>query len=380
MVKGILRAFGIPCWASVLHRKCGTVDCAQFEKAAILNADHDASRMGREASVRRVVFSSIGDLNPIRGKMPVLQPGKAHEGPLPPGKSKERQPEQRLQVPRRSALLVSSLGYTVSSLFSVFFPSDCRICSLPLVNISRLPVCPDCLEDMNRFQGPACAVCGERMFGFATQDSDQLCGECLTEHPAFEKAAAYGSYDGGLRELIHLLKYDRVRSAAPLLGRMLAEAIVDLKPEFDPSQALLIPVPLHSSKVRSRGFNQSQLIAEGVLKSGAALSEMKLRPRLLRRVRSTESQTGLTREQRRANVRGAFVVAAPREIQDRDILLVDDVLTTGTTVGECARVLRKAGATRVWVATVARVMKPELTSTLPKHEPEEALTTSAHAG
>ena len=309
-----------------------------------------------------------------------MPPGKAQAVPLPPGKSKERQPEQRPQEPRRSTLLVSSLRFTVSSLFSVFFPSDCRICSLPLTNISQLPVCPECLEGMERIQAPTCPVCGERMFAFATQDAEQLCGECLREHPAFEKASAYGSYDGGLRELIHLLKYDRVRPAASLLGRMLAEAAVDLLPEFDAGQALLIPVPLHSSKLRSRSFNQSELIAEAALKGSAGLRGMSLRPRLLRRVRATESQTGLTREQRRENVRGAFVVTDPGEVQGRDILLVDDVLTTGTTVGECARVLRRAGATRVWVATVARVMKPELTSRLPEHEPEEALTMSAHAG
>jgi ComF family protein len=380
-VTRILRAFGIPCWATYLHRKCGIADCTQFRNATILSEDHDASCMGREASVRRVVFSSIGDLNPIRGEMRALPPGKAQAVPLPPGKSKERQPEQRLQGPRRSTLLISSLGYTISSLFSVFFPSDCRICSLPLINISRLPVCPECLEGVNRFQSPTCAVCGERMFGFATQDTEQLCGECLKKHPAFEKAAAYGSYDGGLRELIHLLKYDRVRSAASLLGRMLAEAAVDLMPEFEASEALLIPVPLHSGKLRSRGFNQSELIAEAALKSSTGLRGMKLRPRLLRRVRATESQTGLTRKQRRDNVRGAFAMTNADEVRGRDILLVDDVLTTGTTVGECARVLRKAGAARVWVATVARVMKPEMTSaTMPEPEPEEALTMSAHAG
>ena len=226
-----------------------------------------------------------------------------------------------------------------------------------------------------------CLVCGERLFGFAASAEQQLCGECLKEHPAFERASAYGSYDGGLRELIHLLKYDRVRSAAPVLGRMLAEAIEDLRPQFTAVDPLLIPVPLHSGKLRSRGFNQSELIAQAALKGNPTLRRIEFRPQLLKRVRPTESQTGLTREQRRANIRGAFAVTRPTGIEGREVVVVDDVLTTGTTAGECARVLRKAGAARVWVATVARVMKPEMNAAItPELEPEEALTMSAHAG
>ncbi len=338
--------------------------------------------MGREASVRRVVFSSIGDLNPVQGdSMRSMPPGKARIEPLPPDSREGRQPDQRLQGLGRSALLVSSLRYTASSLFSVLFPSDCRVCSLPLTNISRLPVCPECLETIIRSGGLTCSVCGERMFGFGSDASEQLCGECLKEHPAFEKASAYGSYDGGLRELIHLLKYDRVRSAASVLGRMLAEAITDLRPHFAPAGTLLVPVPLHSSKLRSRGFNQSELIAEAALKGNLDLRLVKLSPQMLKRVRATESQTGLTREQRRENIRGAFAVTSADGVRGRDILVIDDVLTTGTTVGECARVLRNAGAARVWVATVARVMKPEMTAAItPEQQPEEALTMSAHAG
>jgi ComF family protein len=381
IVNGILPAFGIPCWTTVLHRNCGIGDCAQFRNAAILSEDHDASCMGREASVRRVVFSSIGDLNPVQGdSMRSMPPGKARIEPLPSDRREGRQPDQRLQE-ERSTLLVSSLRYTASTLFSVFFPSDCRICSLPLTNISRLPVCPECLEAMSRSEGRNCSVCGERMFGFEPDADVRLCGECLKEHPSFEKASAYGSYDGGLRELIHLLKYDRVRTAARVLGRMLAEANSDLQPHFDLSTALLVPVPLHSSKFRSRGFNQSELIAEAAAKVSLDLRAIRLRPQILKRVRPTQSQTGLTREQRRENMRGAFAVTQADEVRGRDILVVDDVLTTGTTVGECARVLRNAGAARVWVATVARVMKPEMTAAImPEQEPEEALTMSAHAG
>ena len=172
------------------------------------------------------------------------------------------------------------------------------------------------------------------------------------------KAAAYGSYEGGLRELIHLLKYDQVRPAANVLGRMLAEAVSDLQPLFADRPVLVVPVPLHARKFRQRGFNQAELIARSALKllSGAGLQ---LSPDVLERKRETQSQIGLSRHQRRENMRGAFAVAQRLEVAGREILVVDDVFTTGTTVAECARVLRRAGASKVYVATVARTLKAE---------------------
>ncbi len=155
-----------------------------------------------------------------------------------------------------------------------------------------------------------------------------------------------------LRELIHLLKYDRVRPTAGVLGRMASDAVLQLISHFGADRPLVIPVPLHEKKLRERGFNQSELIARAAMKITPA---GEVNCSALYRVRPTESQTGLTPQQRRANIRGAFRVDSD-EISGRDILLVDDVFTTGTTASECARVLRKAGAARVWVVTVARVL------------------------
>ncbi len=156
-----------------------------------------------------------------------------------------------------------------------------------------------------------------------------------------------------MRELIHLLKYDRVRPAAGVLGRMLSDSLLQLLSQFESRSLLVIPVPLHEKKLRERGFNQSELIARAAMKI-IPLGDVNCST--LYRVRPTESQTGLTPQQRRSNIRGAFRVLDSSEISRRDILLVDDVFTTGTTAAECARVLRKAGAARVWVATVARVL------------------------
>lgn len=233
-------------------------------------------------------------------------------------------------------------------------------------------MCPECLDSIEPLAGDRCLICGERLFtGFA----QTLCGECMKERPSFEKASAYGSYTDGLRELIHLLKYDHVLPAAKVLGRMLGEAVSDLAPEFGDRAPLVVPVPLHANKLKQRGFNQSELVAKAMAKGFER--KLELAPELLVRKRETDSQTGLTRQQRIANLRGAF--RATSEIAERDILLVDDVFTTGTTVSECARVLRRAGAQRVWVATIARVLKAEPTFARVEGEQERALAMTAGA-
>ena len=173
------------------------------------------------------------------------------------------------------------------------------------------------------------------------------------------------------------MKYDRVRPAASVLGRMLAEAIEDLKPLFG-GPVLVLPVPLHARKLRQRGFNQSELIARAALKLNPA-PELILAAGVLERRRETHSQIGLSRHQRRENMRGAFAVVKPAEVSGRDILLVDDVFTTGTTVSECARVLRKPGAAKVYVATVARTLKAEA-QTAELAENADARMTIAAAG
>ena len=243
------------------------------------------------------------------------------------------------------------------SLFATLFPADCRLCGEPLLNISRLPVCPECLAAMLPIGVGTCAICGERLLSPYLVSTEPRCGLCRRLAPPFARATAYGSYEGGLRELLHLLKYEQVLPAAKVLGRMLSEAIAGLEASFGDSPVLLVPVPLHRSKLRQRGFNQAELIARAALKIMGPDSRLVLASRVLRRRRATESQTGLTRHQRRENLRGAFAVLAPETVAGREVLLVDDVYTTGTTLAECARILRRAGASKVWVATVARTLK-----------------------
>ncbi|HEY7403228.1 MAG TPA: ComF family protein [Candidatus Angelobacter sp.] len=248
----------------------------------------------------------------------------------------------------------SAVKVTTQSVFSVLFPSDCRICWLPLTGISRLPVCEPCLGKIAPLDGLLCRICGEKLFSAYVQTEDgPLCGLCRRAQPDFRRAVSFGTYDGELRELIHLFKYNGIKPAGAVLARLLARSI---EPLSLPQQFMLIPVPLWSGKRKSRGFNQAEAIAKAFLRVHER-DGIQLDTATLVRSRETASQTGLTRRQRRANVRGAFTVARPERIRDRSVLLIDDVMTTGTTVNECARVLRRAGAKEVFVATVARATK-----------------------
>jgi ComF family protein len=151
-----------------------------------------------------------------------------------------------------------------------------------------------------------------------------------------------------------------VLPAAEALGEYLAKAMEGLGTELT-ERPVLVPVPLDRERFRERGFNQAERIAKAALGRLRVCSRdwdrIELNAAALRRVRATQSQTGLTRHQRRANLRGAFSVPRPEAVAGRDVVVADDVFTTGTTASECARVLRRAGARSVFVATVARVMK-----------------------
>jgi len=249
------------------------------------------------------------------------------------------------------------------SLSTVLFPSSCRLCESPLLQFSRLPVCSACIDSIQRFELVRCDICGEAVNSFQKDEEPALCGMCRRAAPRFVRAYAYGSYDGALRGLIHLLKYQQVKPAAEPLGKFLAASLNEFHADRTASifvkPVLVVPVPLSRAKERQRGFNQAEMLSRAAMKhlSRGSSSGLVLHAGNLQRVRSTVSQTGLTSHQRRKNVRGAFALRRPQQVQGRSVLLIDDVYTTGTTLNECARVLRSVGAEKVWVATVARVLR-----------------------
>ena len=253
---------------------------------------------------------------------------------------------------RQRAVAFAPFQVLLQSIFSVLFPSDCRLCGTSLDNISRIPVCEDCLAEIVPARVPQCVISGDRLASAQLLRGDGLCANCRDCAPEFDRAASFGEYREGVRGLIQLLKYESVTPVAGPLGGMLAQAITELLAGCADATPLLVPVPLHKSRRRSRGFNQSELIARAAAQRLSQRLEVACGA-LVRR-RDTVSQVGLTREERIANVRDAFRVADVAGVRGRDVMLVDDVMTTGTTLSECARILKQAGVRRVWAATVAR--------------------------
>jgi ComF family protein len=223
--------------------------------------------------------------------------------------------------------------------------------------------------------GDVCFVCSEELTisafaltgGSVNSPEKNLCQACRLAPPSFVRAVAYGGYAGTLRSLIHAFKYDGITPMAERLGGFLAEAILKLEAggRSTLQDSIVIPVPLHPSKRKQRGFNHAELLARGALKAlRSRRPEWKLTMAagVLERQKATLSQAGLSPHQRRANLRGVFVVAQPESVAGKHVLLIDDIYTTGATARACSSVLRRAGAASVCVATVAR---PQRESTAP---------------
>ncbi|MCW7752918.1 ComF family protein [Desulfobotulus sp. H1] len=232
-------------------------------------------------------------------------------------------------------------------------PHACQLCRAPLdwpdAGVERFCLagffCPVCAKDLSILVPPFCGICG---LPFEAGEGEHVCGHCLAHPPAFQMARAACHFEGNLMDIIHRLKYQgRTELAAPL-GRMMA---ITFEQYFPVIPHRVLPVPMTDKALRKRGFNQAILLAKAFMdamgwQSG---SGPVLDVKSLVRLRDGLSQTGLGRTGRRANVRGAFGLRA--SVTGENIVLVDDVFTTGATVDACSRALVRAGALSVSVLT-----------------------------
>jgi ComF family protein len=231
----------------------------------------------------------------------------------------------------------------------LLFPPLCIICRETVREPGSL--CPDCWQTISFLDGPCCVSCG---LPFELDPGpDTRCATCLARPPAFDHARSVMRYDEHSRDPILALKHADRHDVAPAFARWMARTGADLVAAAD----VIVPVPLHRRRLWSRRYNQAALLARALAKATGKSFD----PLSLIRIRRTPSQGEMpSAKARRRNVRSAFKVvpALAAAVRDSNILLIDDVLTTGATVDACARALKRSGAKTVNVLTIARVVRP----------------------
>lgn len=225
----------------------------------------------------------------------------------------------------------------IARTLQIFYPSMCPLCERTSDALYCAPLCTSCWKTIKRYTGPSCRVCAMPF----TSSHSSICGKCLKMKPPFSKVFTYGLFEGALVEAIHQFKFHGIkRLSGPLSDLLLT---IDI-PEADGC----VPVPLSIQGLRERGFNQSLLLARNISRQKGIPLFMDV----LHKRKETPPQLGLSASERRSNLKGAF--QAMKSVQGKRLLLIDDVITTGSTVAECAKQLLKAGARQVTVLSIAR--------------------------
>jgi ComF family protein len=226
----------------------------------------------------------------------------------------------------------------INRLLSILFPESCPVCKKPSTDHKTAPICSHCWRTISPYKGSICDTCGRPLLS----DVSETCGECLQNKPAFKQARSFGLYEGTLKEALHYLKYYGVRRLAKPLSEIMRAMEI-------PQAHTMIPVPLYKKRLRKREFNHAALLARHLAKK----TGIPVNLHTLIKIRDTAPQVGLSARERRRNNRNAFSVVNGQDIRDRNIVLVDDVFTTGATVRECARTLQRAGAGKIYVLLLA---------------------------
>ena len=232
------------------------------------------------------------------------------------------------------------------TLVGIVFPSNCSLCKKRLGHEVHEPVCADCLKSIEKNLPPFCAKCGVNLK--ETEIETGLCLACRKRNYHFKRAWSATIYKGVMEELIHMFKY---RNKSQLAGP-LAQMMIDFMRHYNLALKgfdVLTAVPLHACKLREREYNQSQLLAQDISRA----FNIPLSAGNLQRLRPTKPQSSLKTTGRFDNVADAFALKNPAAFKDKRVLLIDDLLTTGATCSEAARVLNEAKASCVYVLTLA---------------------------
>jgi ComF family protein len=238
----------------------------------------------------------------------------------------------------------SSLRRAGRALLSLIYPPHCAACHADTE--ADVYLCPECVAGAKRIEPPFCQQCSQPFEGDIS--GEFVCANCTGRKLHFDCAVSCYLARGVVREFVHRFKYERQYHLRHPLAEWAAAAFEDERIRRQPFDGL-VPVPLHATRQREREFNQAEALADLLAKRvGVPVLPV------LERIRYTTTQTRLDRHERMENLRGAFRVRQPSAVPSRHLLIVDDVFTTGSTVDECARVLRQAGAASVRALTVAR--------------------------
>ncbi len=233
-------------------------------------------------------------------------------------------------------------------LVNLLYPPACAACSKSITSQdSARHLCAECSSDITPISSPLCPLCGIPFTSRA--GNDHVCGSCIKRRPVFDSARALFQYEGTIRKLIHRIKFNADSNALRVLSQMAGDL---LQCSDFTAYSSVVPIPLHISRLRERGYNQAVVLVRRIFPSEMVKTD------LLERVKATRPQMELSSESRKKNVQGAFRLRAGRTdaVKGNAILLFDDIITTGSTAESAAAVLKRAGASRVDVMAIARTI------------------------